>query len=226
MDHDEIVGYEALTRGPANTFLEVPDALFSCSDRARLSGELDALCRTQAVRNARGFASTLKLFVNALPEALTAPGLAENGLEDLLAEITLEPRNLVLEITERCAIENFDRFCEELAEIRRRGFLVAIDDVGTGYSSLQSISEVQPDFLKIDISLIKNVHQSLIKQHLVESLLQMGSRIGARVIAEGIESEAEYRALRACGVRYGQGFYFARPAPPFPTLTQRRLGTA
>jgi EAL domain-containing protein (putative c-di-GMP-specific phosphodiesterase class I) len=226
MEHDDIVGYEALTRGPANTFLEVPDALFSCSDSARLSGELDALCRTQAVRNARGFASSLKLFVNVLPEAFTTPSLAENGLEELLAEMTLEPRNLVLEITERCAIENFERFCEELAEVRRRGFLVAIDDVGTGYSSLQSISEVQPDFLKIDISLIKNVHQSLIKQHLVESLLQVGSRIGARVIAEGIELEAEYRALRACGVRYGQGYYFARPAPPFPTLARRGTGRA
>ncbi len=102
----------------------------------------------------------------------------------------------------------------------------AIDDVGTGYSSLHSITEIQPDFLKIDISLIKNVHQSLIKQHLVQSLLQVGARIGAQVIAEGIESEEECRTLRALGVRYGQGYYFARPAPPFPALERRGPGMA
>ena len=139
-----------------------------------------------------------------------------------MAEIDLEPRNLVLEITERCAIDDLEAFCVELSAIRRQGFLVAIDDVGTGYSSLHSITEIQPEFLKIDISLIKNVHQSLIKQHLVQSLLQVGARIGAQVIAEGIESEEECRTLRALGVRYGQGYYFARPAPPFPTLDRRQ----
>ncbi len=226
MELGTIMGYEALTRGPENTRLEVPEALFSCSESAHLSGELDALCRTEAVRNARGFESTHKLFVNALPEALRSPGFSRDRLEVALAEATLEPRNLVLEITERCAIDDLEEFCRELSGIRRRGFLVAIDDVGTGYSSLHSITEVQPDFLKIDISLIKNVHRSLIKQHLVESLLQVGAGIGARVIAEGIESEEEHRALRACGVRYGQGFYFAPPAPAFRPLLGRRGGCA
>ena len=113
-----------------------------------------------------------------------------------------------------------------LEQLRRLGFLVAIDDVGTGYSSLQTVSEVAADFLKIDISLIKNIHQSLIKQDLVHSLLQVASRTRTRVIAEGIETEEEYRALRACGVRLGQGFYFARPAPAFPVLARGGLGTA
>ena len=226
MEIGAIMGYEALTRGPANTRLEVPEALFSCSDSAQLSEELDGLCRTQAVRNARGVGSSVKLFVNALPEALRSPGFTRDRLEVLLAEIDLEPRNLVLEITERCAIDDLEAFCVELSAIRRQGFLVAIDDVGTGYSSLHSITEIQPEFLKIDISLIKNVHQSLIKQHLVQSLLQVGARIGAQVIAEGIESEEECRTLRALGVRYGQGYYFARPAPPFPALERRGPGMA
>ena len=107
-----------------------------------------------------------------------------------------------------------------------RGFLVAIDDIGTGYSSLQAIMEVQPDFLKIDMSLVKNIHQSLIKQDLVHSLLQVASRTRMRVIAEGIETAEEYQALRTCGVRYGQGFYFARPAPAFPVLGRGRKGSA
>ena len=226
MDRGSIMGYEALTRGPENTAFEVPKALFSFSDQSRLSGELDVLCRKKALENARGFDPEKKLFLNSLPETLGTPGLVEQNLNGILEEVALQPRNLVLEITERSAIEDFEAFGRELDRLRRLGYLVAIDDVGTGYSSLQTISEVPADFLKIDISLIQNIHQSLIKQDLVHSLLQVASRTRTRVIAEGIETAEEYRALRACGVRYGQGFYFARPAPAFPVLAGGGKGSA
>ncbi len=226
MEQGSIMGYEALTRGPANTSYEVPETLFAISDTARLSSELDALCLRQAVRNAHGFDPAKKLFLNSLSEGLEARGFARGGLLQALQERALQPSNLVLEISERAAIGNFETFGRDLGLLRRRGFLVAIDDVGTGYSSLHAISEVQPDYLKVDISLIKNIHQSLIKQELIRSLLQVGSRIGAQVIAEGIETEEECRTLRSCGVRYGQGFYFARPAPPFPTIQRRVSGSA
>ena len=218
MERRSIMGYEALTRGPADTTFEGPEMLFSLSHASRLNLELDALCRRHAVRNARGFDPSKKLFLNSLPEGLEPRGFADSDLLSALEERALQPKNLVLEISERTSIEDFEAFGRDLGLLRQRGYLVAIDDVGTGYSSLQAITEVQPDFLKIDISLIKNIHQSLIKQELVRSLLQVGSRIGAQVIAEGIESEEEHRTLRSCGVRYGQGFYLARPAPPFPTL--------
>ena len=220
MEQGCIMGYEALTRAPADSSFEGPDALFACSHARDLLPELDRLCRCEAVRNARNFDPKKKLFVNSIPEALGGPGFAEGGFRDALAENALQPRNLVLEITERTSIQDFEAFGRGLTPLRREGFLVAIDDVGTGYSSLQTITEVQPDFIKIDLSLIKNIHRSLIKQELVHSLLQIGGRIGCQVIAEGIEIEDEYRALRRCGVRYGQGYFFARPAPPFPGLTQ------
>lgn len=226
MDRGSIMGYEALTRGPENTAFEVPKALFTFSEQSRLSGELDVLCRQKALLNARGFDPEKKLFLNSLPETLGTPGLIEQNLKAVLEEVALQPHNLVLEITERSAIEDFEAFGRELEHLRRLGFLVAIDDVGTGYSSLQTISEVPADFLKIDISLIQNIHQSLIKQDLVHSLLQVASRTRTRVIAEGIETAEEYRALRACGVRYGQGFYFARPAPAFPLLARGGTGSA
>jgi EAL domain-containing protein (putative c-di-GMP-specific phosphodiesterase class I) len=225
MEQGAIMGYEALTRGPRDTPFEVPKVLFACSHDARLAAQLDALCRLQALRNARGFDPTKKLFLNSLAETLSVPGFVEQNLQAALEEAALQPRNLVLEITERTAIEDFEAFGHELDGLRRLGFLVAIDDVGTGYASLQAVSEVQADFLKIDISLIKNIHQSLIKQDLVHSLLQVAARTRSRVIAEGIESAEEYRTLRDCGVRYGQGFYFGPPAPAFAPMARGAVGT-
>ena len=221
MEQGTIMGYEALTRGPANTAYERADALFAGCGGEPLLDELDRACRCQAVRSARGLDPRKKLFVNSLPESLGRPGFTDGGFLDALSESALQPRNLVLEITERTSIEDFEAFGKELGTLRRQGFLVAIDDVGTGYSSLQTITEIHPDFIKVDLSLVKNIHRSLLKQELVHSLLQAGSRIGAQVIAEGIETEEERRTLRQCGVRYGQGYFFARPAPPFPGLQPR-----
>jgi EAL domain-containing protein (putative c-di-GMP-specific phosphodiesterase class I)/GGDEF domain-containing protein len=224
MDRGLIMGYEALTRGPENTHFAGPKALFSCSHGARLSDELDRVCRRRAVQNARGFDPLKKLFLNSLPESLGSPGFLDPALQSVLDAAALHPRNLVLEITERTAIHDFEVFGRELERLRRQGFLVAIDDVGTGYSSLQTVSEVQADYLKIDMSLIKNIHQSLIKQDLVHSLLQVASRTATKVVAEGIETEEEYRTLRACGVHFGQGFYLAPPGPPFPTEVRGAAG--
>jgi len=221
MEQGTIMGYEALTRGPANTAYERADALFAGCRGEPLLDELDRACRCQAVRSARGLDPRKKLFVNSLPESLGRPGFTGGGFLDALQEAALQPRNLVLEITERTSIEDFEAFGRELSTLRRQGFLVAIDDVGTGYSSLQTITEIHPDFIKVDLSLVKNIHRSLLKQELVRSLLQAGARIGAQVIAEGIENEEEQRSLRRCGVRYGQGYYFARPAPPFAGLAPR-----
>ncbi len=226
MERGSIMGYEALTRGPSDSSFAGPEALFSDANAPSLLSELDVLCRRQAVRNAKGFDRNKKLFLNSRPDTLVTRGGMDGGFLKILAEVELTPHNLVLEITERSAIRDFEAFGRDLAPLRQQGFLVAIDDVGTGYSSLQTISEVQPDFLKIDISLIRRIHRSLIKQELVHSLIQIASKIGARVIAEGIESEEEYRALRRCGVPYGQGFYFAHPAPPFPLLSRRVAGVA
>jgi EAL domain-containing protein (putative c-di-GMP-specific phosphodiesterase class I)/GGDEF domain-containing protein len=221
MEQGTIMGYEALTRGPANTAYERADALFAGCRGEPLLDELDRACRCQAVRSARGLDPRKKLFLNSLPESLGRPGFTGGGFLDALQESALQPRNLVLEITERTSIEDFEAFGRELSALRRQGFLVAIDDVGTGYSSLQTITEIHPDFIKVDLSLVKNIHRSLLKQELVRSLLQAGARIGAQVIAEGIENEEEQRSLRRCGVRYGQGYYFARPAPPFTGLAPR-----
>jgi EAL domain-containing protein (putative c-di-GMP-specific phosphodiesterase class I) len=165
------------------------------------------------LRSARGLTAGQKLFLNALPATLSDPRFAEGEAEAMRWDGAIAASDVVLEITERSGIEDFDSFGRRLEEIRALGFQLAIDDVGTGYSSLQTISEVRPEFLKIDHSLVKGIHESLIKQEIVGSILQLGERIGSQVIAEGIEREEEYEMIRGFGVQLGQGYLFGAPGP-------------
>jgi EAL domain-containing protein (putative c-di-GMP-specific phosphodiesterase class I) len=98
-----------------------------------------------------------------------------------------------------------------LRELTRQGFRVAIDDMGAGYSSLQSIVELEPDYLKFDIALVRNIDKSSIKRSLLETLVELSQKIGAQVIAEGIEAESELQTLRELGVSIGQGRFLAPP---------------
>src|SRR5262249_35097424 len=141
----EVFGYEALTRGPRGSQFETPKVLFGFSDRLRISPMLDGVCRRRAIRSARGLSAGQKLFVNSLPATLLDPGFVEGEAEVMRGEGFPRASDVVLEITERTGIEDFESFGRRLEAIRAVGFQVAIDDVGTGYSSLQTISEVRPE---------------------------------------------------------------------------------
>ena len=216
VDSGEVFGYEALARGPRGTMFETPRAMFGFSSRMKISPLLDSVCRRRALHAARGIGAGKKLFLNSLPATLADPRFAEDQARDLSLGGRIPAADVVLEITERDGIADFEAFGRRLGRIRDQGYQVAIDDVGTGYSSLQTISEVRPDFLKIDLSLVQGIHQNLVKQEIVYSILQIGERIGARVIAEGIESAEEFEAVRGFGVRLGQGYFFGAPAPHLP----------
>ena len=116
--------------------------------------------------------------------------------------------DLVLEISESESIENFGIFREVSDSCREVGVRIAIDDAGTGYASLEAIMEITPDFIKTDIGLVRGIDSDPPRQEVVRALASVARGIGAQVIAEGIETDAELRALRELGVRYGQGFYF------------------
>lgn len=106
-----------------------------------------------------------------------------------------------------------------LEHYRSQGYQVAVDDVGAGFSGLYSIAEIRPDFIKIDMSLIRNIDSNPARQAVVESLVTLAGKINCRVIAEGIETQNELNTLLALGVHYGQGYYLARPAFPKPNVS-------
>jgi EAL domain-containing protein (putative c-di-GMP-specific phosphodiesterase class I) len=204
----QVIGYEALTRGPARSELANPVALFHAAESAGLLFELDCLCRRLALEQARALPPGKTLFLNCLPTAIGDPNLRVEGLRKILENHDLRPSNLVLEISESESIENFGVFREVSDSCREVGVRIAIDDAGTGYASLEAIMEITPDFIKTDIGLVRGIDSDPPRQEVVRALASVARGIGAQVIAEGIETDAELRALRELGIRYGQGFYF------------------
>jgi len=223
----EIHGFEALSSGPAGDIFENPEKLFSFAEDTEQVVELERLCRQQAIRGAVRLHSAQKLFINCSANGFVDPELVS---QQVLEEVRLagrQPHDIVFEVTERVAITEWQEFRAILAAIRRLGFSVAIDDVDKGYSSLQAVAEIEPDYLKFDISLVRDIHLSPIKRNLLETLVVLAEKIHARVIAEGVESAEEFHALRALGVTFAQGFYFAVPAVlegPAPLHLRERLG--
>jgi EAL domain-containing protein (putative c-di-GMP-specific phosphodiesterase class I) len=209
----QVVGFEALTRGPARSELASPAQLFHEAEAAGLLFELDCLCRKLALERASVLPRGKMLFLNCLPTSIGDPNLRVEGLRKVLEEHELRPSDLVLEISESESIENFGVFREVSDSCREVGVRIAIDDAGTGYASLEAIMEIHPDFIKTDMGLVRGIDSDPPRQEVVRALCSVARGIGAQVIAEGIETDAELRSLRELGVRYGQGYVFGAAIP-------------
>jgi EAL domain-containing protein (putative c-di-GMP-specific phosphodiesterase class I) len=117
----------------------------------------------------------------------------------------------VLEITERTAIRDYPQFQEYIKVFRERGFKFAVDDAGSGYAGLGSIANLDPDYIKLDISLISNIDTNFLKQNLVETLVRFAENHGGMVVAEGVERREEFETVKQLGVHLTQGFLFHKP---------------
>jgi EAL domain-containing protein (putative c-di-GMP-specific phosphodiesterase class I) len=217
----EVFGYEALIRGPEDSALHTPGQLFRLAEEAGFLYELDCLCRRIALENSRFIPREKKLFLNVLPRALSDPNLTAEGLRKILEGFPLKPTDLVLEISERESIDNFATFREMRDSCRKLGVQVAVDDAGAGHASLEAVMEIAPDFLKADMGLVRGIDADPPRQEVVRSLGAVARRIGAKVVAEGIQTEGELRSVRELGIRFGQGFYFG---PALKPDAQKPLG--
>lgn len=206
----QIVGYEALSRGPAGTELENPEVLFELARDFDMVWELEALCIENVVPwiedvTARGF-----LFFNL--ESHFIQQIQHRGT-DVFEPFFACNRQIVIEVTERSAIRDYSAFRRTLLDLKKIGFKIAIDDCGSGYATLEAVVELQPDYLKVGHSLFHNIENDPIRRRLVELVARCADTIGARTIAEAIESEAQLTICREIGIQEGQGFLLARPAP-------------
>jgi EAL domain-containing protein (putative c-di-GMP-specific phosphodiesterase class I) len=207
----QILGFEALTRGARGTGFETADALFEAAGHHELLLELDRLCRSRSLLHSSRLPKEPKLFINTLPATIRDPQFRGRPLITFLERAHVDPSRIVIEITEKLVIENYGLFREAMAYFTDLGVSFAVDDVGAGYSGLESIASLKPAFLKIDIALVRDVHVSVVNREMVKAIIALGHGIGASVIAEGIQSALEADALQRMGIQYGQGYFLARP---------------
>lgn len=208
----EILGFEALSRITGATSFSNIAELFPFAEKIGQLYPIETLCRRTVISSSSKILQAQELlFLNINPQVLTDSDFASGQTRTLIEEQNLKPSDVVLEITERSAIEDFKVFREALAHYRNQGYLIALDDVGAGYSSLQSIAELHPDFLKVDRSLITNVNQDPTKWALLETFVTFSKRIGCQIIAEGVETGEEMRTVVQLGVDYIQGYYIGKP---------------
>ena len=205
---EEVYGFEALARGVRRE-LRSPEVLFEVAAEANMVWELSRLLRRRAVS---GIIDELKdgqfLFLNVDPHDFDDPTFRNLDPEDLGIS---DPSRVVLEITERTAIKDYPRFQEYLKAFRQRGFRFAVDDAGSGYAGLGSIANLEPDYIKLDISLIANIDTNFLKQNLVETMVRFADGQGTQVIAEGVERREEFETVKQIGVHFTQGFLFHKP---------------
>jgi EAL domain-containing protein (putative c-di-GMP-specific phosphodiesterase class I) len=208
-----VIGYEALIRGPQGSALERPNALFAVAHQNDLDVELESLCLETIFARLPRAVSSRRIFVNASATLLRHP-------------IFLNPRNLtaiakthpdvVIEVSEKEVLGDYASFRGILEVVRKAGFKIAMDDAGSGYSGLETILYLRPDYIKIADSLVRRLESDPIKREIIASLASIGRRIQAEMIAEGIERDEELRALSKLEIDYGQGFLLGRPSFQVP----------
>jgi EAL domain-containing protein (putative c-di-GMP-specific phosphodiesterase class I) len=207
-DTEAIYGYEALARG-RRSGLRSPEVLLEVASEANLLWELSRLFRKRAVEGIRGELEQGQfLFLNVDPHDFNDPEFRDLTPESLGVD---DPEQIVLEITERTAIRDYPQFQEYIKIFRERGFKFAVDDAGSGYAGLGSIANLDPDYIKLDISLISNIDTNFLKQNLVETLVRFAENHGVMVVAEGVERRDEFETVKQLGVHLTQGFLFHKP---------------
>ena len=209
-----VMGWEGLSRGPRGSELELPLVLFARAARFGLTAELERSCRRQAFIDWGILGARERLFLNTVPATVRDTSFLGRGVLDYLGP-RLSPHSVTLEITERQVIENLSLYREAMQAFTDLGFSFAIDDVGAGHSGLETVAVLRPSYLKIDMALVRDVHLKKVNQQVVKAILEMGAGLGATVIAEGIQTAEEAEAIAGLGVRYGQGYYLARPVDPY-----------
>lgn len=206
-------GFEGLIRGPQNTPLHTPAALFDSANRQGLRLELERACHATVLRAFARMNLPGRLFLNLSPAALSDSHFAPNHMQLLLRQLNLPPERIVIELTENQKIEDFSAIRDLLSAYRKTGYQIAIDDLGEGFANLRMWSEVRPEFIKIDRSLISGINQDKLKFMLVRSMQEIAEASGSRIIGEGMETPEELATVRSLGISYGQGYVIARPAP-------------
>ncbi len=206
-----IHGYEALTRGPRGTHASRADVLFEYVRRKRAEAVIDRICALSALRAARGLPGTPSISLNVHAATLGQ----DDGFGDLLVETAaaceIAPGRLVIEVVEQSSHWNSAGLARALNALRAAGVQVALDDVGFGHSNLQMVIELRPDFMKLDRYFVSGASKDPARQAVFGAMQLLAEAIGARVVAEGVETIDDLAAIQGAGISLAQGYLFSPP---------------
>jgi EAL domain-containing protein (putative c-di-GMP-specific phosphodiesterase class I) len=216
----QVFAYEALVRGRSN---EPASTVFSCVQPSQLYN-FDRYARIRAIALAASLGIEASLSLNFLPKSLDSLPDAVSSTIDAARAASIPLRRIFLEVTENEIVQDPGRFARTMDTYRAQGLRFAIDDFGAGYSGLNLLADFQPDIVKLDMQLVRNIDSNGPRQAIVRAVIQACDDLGIDVLAEGVETEAEQRWFKRNGVRLFQGYFFARPA--FEALLQPEFATA
>lgn len=206
-----LFGYEALLRSSEKT-LPHAGAILDAAERLNRIEELGRTIRAAAVRSFDRAPSAALLFVN-----LHSRDLMDEALFSLEAPLSCMAERVVLEITERASLDAVEDARAKIARLRQMGFRIAVDDLGAGYAGLTSFATLEPELVKLDMTLVRGIDSNPTKQKLVRSVTSLCRELGMTVVGEGVETRQERDTLVQCGCDLLQGYLIARPGQPFPT---------
>lgn len=171
----------------------------------------DQTCRMTAIESAAALAMQSKLSINFMPNAIYEPETCLERTLKTARKLNFPHQNIIFEVTEHEKIENHDLLVEVFDTYKKHGFLTAIDDFGEGFAGLNLLADFQPDLIKLDMQLIRNLHERRVSRVIIKGIMAVAEELDIKVIAEGIEVEDEMKALQDLGIELMQGYYFAKP---------------
>lgn len=212
---EEIVGFEFLLRPLQNGSYFQPYELFEIARQTGFHSFLDRAARVSAIESsAKLLPKGIKRFINFLPSSIYNPKYCLTHTFEAMERLNQDPEDYVFEVVETEKIENIAHLQTIFAEYRRQGMHVALDDVGTGYSTVELMCSLKPDYVKIDRALISFCDEDAVKQRAILNIMSRAAEFGAKVLAEGIERREEFlfcRDSRDIGVDLAQGYLFGKP---------------
>ena len=205
----DVFAYECLLRSERFS----PKQLFSVAQQTGLHTFLDRRAREEAIRARAKIKKGIKSFINFLPSTIYNPEFCLRHTFSIVEQYNVTPGDLVFEVVETEKIVDIDHLKNVFATYKRSGMKVALDDVGSGFSTLDMLSTLQPDYVKIDRHYIQNCDQEKEKQTFLKEVTHIANTLGIHVLAEGIERKEELEYCREIGIHFAQGYYIGKPSP-------------
>lgn len=207
--NEKLMGFESLVRTAPSVPRIAPDQLFALAQQESCMKQLDQMCVEQTLAQVQALELQGLIFINMLPCTL-------DSFCQHLQEKRIRLDGITLEISEKYPFNDFEKLKSHVAILRKHGALIAIDDLGAGYSGLIAWAEIRPDFVKIDRHFVHHIHIDGVKREFVRSIIEVARGLNCQVIAEGIETSGELEVLQSIGIKLGQGYFLHRPeAKPY-----------